>query len=88
MSITREQLAAMLMRYADSVRADTSARAELAPFADAADCSEYAVPALGWAVAGGIISGKAADTLSPADTATRAEAAAMLMRFFMLLQNK
>lgn len=78
--ITREQLALILYRYA-MLCGYESESAELAGFEDADDVSDYAVEAIRYAVAKGIISGKTEKTLAPKDGATRAEVATMLMRF-------
>ena len=79
--ITREQFVVMLYRYAEKKGYDTSARADLSGFADADAISAYAHSALAWAYASGIVNGTGAATLSPGGTATRAQSAAMLMRF-------
>ncbi len=76
-SITREQLAVMLHRFAGKPAANGPALAQK----DAKQISEYALPAMRWAVEYGIISGKADNTLDPKGQATRAEVASMLMRF-------
>ncbi len=76
-NITREQLAAMLYRYAG----EPSVSADLSAYTDAVSISPYAEKAVEWCVAEGILSGKSATTLAPQDTATRAECAAMLQRF-------
>ena len=75
-NITREQLVTMLYRYAGSPAANGS----LDGFSDAASVSAYAVNAMQWAVANGIINGSDGK-LNPQDNATRAEVAAILMRF-------
>lgn len=75
--ISREQLATMLYRYAGSPAATGS----LDSFADAAQVSAYAVDALRWAIEKGIITGKTGGVIDPKGSATRAEAAAMLMRY-------
>lgn len=75
--ITREQLAAILYRYAG----EPATAANLAGYADGASVSAYAVDAMSWCVEQGIITGTTATTLEPQGTATRAQAAAMLMRF-------
>ena len=75
--ITREQLAAILWRYAG----EPATAANLAGYADGASVSAYAVDAMRWCVEHGIITGTTAATLEPQGTATRAQAAAMLMRF-------
>lgn len=79
--ITREQMAAMLMNYANMLGLDTSARADLSAYSDQASISSWASDTMSWAVAEGIISGMTADTLAPQGTATRAQVAAMLQRF-------
>lgn len=79
-SITREQLAAMLYRYAG----EPSVSADLSAYTDAVSISPYAEKAVEWCVAKGILSGKSATRLAPQDTATRAECAAMLQRLAVL----
>ena len=81
--ITREQMAAMLYRYADYCRCDMSAGryVDLSKFSDMNEISDYAIPALRWAVGEEIIEGRTGKRLAPTDTATRAEVAVMLMRF-------
>ena len=79
-SITREQLAAMLYRYAG----EPSVSADLSAYTDTVDISPYASKAVEWCVAKGILSGKSATRLAPQDTATRAECAAVLQRFAAL----
>lgn len=76
-SITREQLAVMLYRFAGK----PTASGDVPTHSDAAKISSYAVPAMRWAVENGIISGKTDGTLDPQGSATRAEVASMLMRF-------
>lgn len=78
--ITREQLAAILYRYEGSPETTGS----LDSFRDAADASGYALAALRWASEKGILRGDQNQNLSPADFATRAEVAAMFMRFCLL----
>ena len=75
-NITREQLVTMLYRYAGSPKAD----GKLDSFFDAASVSTYAENAMQWAVANGIVNGSNGK-LNPQDNATRAEVAAILMRF-------
>lgn len=81
-TITREQLAAMLYRYAQLCGADVSVGADtnILRYADAAELSGYAVPAMQWACGVGLVLGSGGK-LSPKATANRAQAAAMLMRF-------
>ena len=75
-NITREQLVAMLYRYAGS----PAAKGSLDAFADSANVSAYAVGAMQWAVENGIVNGSDGK-LNPRDTATRAEVAMILMGF-------
>ena len=75
-NITREQLVTMLYRYAGSPKANGS----LDSFSDAASVSSYAVNAMQWAVANGIVNGSNGK-LNPQNNATRAQVAAILMRF-------
>lgn len=79
--ITREQMAAILYRYAQYKGYDVSASNDLGAYTDAAQISGYAVPAMQWVNATGLITGSTDTTLSPMDSALRAEAATILMRF-------
>ena len=79
--VTREQLAAILYRYAQYKGMDVSAKGELSGFTDAGKASAYAREPLGWAVGQGILNGKGGGILDPRGQATRAETAAMLQRF-------
>lgn len=79
-SVTREQMAVMLHRYAAWLGLDTSARADL-EFPDAGEVSDWASEAMSWAVAEGLFRGSdSTGELNPGDGATRAEAAAVMMR--------
>ena len=79
--LTREQLATILYRYAESMGYDVSASADLSGFPDADQIQSYATQALSWAVAEGLLQGFEDDTLQPQSTATRAQIATILMRF-------
>ncbi len=79
--ITREQLAAMLYRYAKMKGYDVSASASLSGYTDASSVSGWATDAMRWAVSAGLINGRTATTLAPQGNATRAEVASILMRF-------
>ena len=79
--LTREQLATILYRYAESMGYDVSASADLSGFPDAGDIQAYAMEALSWAVAEGLLQGFEDDSLQPGGTATRAQIATILMRF-------
>lgn len=76
-AITREQLAAMLWRYAGSPEAG----GDLSAFADGAETSAWAQQAVSWAVSLGLINGVDSDRLDPKGQATRAQTATILMRF-------
>ncbi len=76
-NITREQLAVMLWRYAGSPAATNK---EL-HFNDIDEAGDYALEALRWAVENGILNGYGDGRLNPAGLATRAQVAAMLMRY-------
>lgn len=80
-SITREQLASILYRYAQMKGYDVTEKADLTGYADSAAISGYAVEAMQWANANGIVNGMTATTLAPQGTATRAQVATMLMNF-------
>ena len=80
-NITREQLAVILYRYAAYKGYGTAASKDLSGFADRADVSGYAADALRWAVGAKLISGVTDTTLVPKGSATRAQAASILMRF-------
>ena len=75
--VTREQFATMLYRYAG----EPEVSGNLSAYTDASSISDWAQDAMTWAVSNGIITGVTATTLEPQGTATRAQAAAMLMRF-------
>ena len=79
--ITREQLAAILFRYAEYKGYDVSGRDSLTGYTDRGSISAYALDAMRWAVDEGLITGMTATTIVPQGTATRAQCATMLMRF-------
>ena len=81
--VTREQFATMLWRYASGKGYDVSIGEDtnILSYADFADLSEYAIPAMQWACGAGVITGVTDATLVPQGEATRAQVAAMLMRF-------
>lgn len=82
-AVTREQLAAILHRYAQHKGYDVSIgeSTNILSYSDFASISEYAISAMQWACGEGIITGVTESTLEPQGTATRAQSAAMLMRF-------
>ena len=79
--ITREQMAAILYRYAAYKGYDVSQKADLSGYTDAASISGYAKDALAWANAQKLITGVTDTTLNPQGSATRAQVAAILMRY-------
>ena len=80
-TITREQLAAILYRYAAFKGFDMTKTADLSEFTDSGKISGYAEAPLSWANAEGLINGKGGGILDPLGNATRAEVAVMLMRY-------
>lgn len=86
-NITREQLAAMLLRYSDCKKYDTAARNDLTSYADADDISAWALEALRWANAQGLVNGRTETTLVPQGDTTRAETATVLMRYLNSVAN-
>ena len=80
-NLSRQQLATILYRYATYKNFDVSARGNLVQFADRNQISDYAMDALSWANAVGLISGKSDQILDPTASTTRAEMAAILQRF-------
>ncbi|MBQ4283080.1 MAG: S-layer homology domain-containing protein [Lachnospira sp.] len=80
-NITREQIAAIMFRYAQYNGMDAITLEENLHFDDANEISEYAVSAMNWAVGTGLMKGKSTTTINPKDNATRAEIAAILQRY-------
>ena len=89
-AVTREQAAAILYRYAQSKGIDVSAGEDtnILSYADALQASEYAIPALQWAVDAGVLNGKSGNLLAPTGTATRAEIAAIMQRWCKKIVQK
>ena len=87
LNITREQIAKMLYEYANVCKYNVSDKKDLSTFTDAKSVSEWAVKYMQWATAVEMITGKPNDEaktsfrMDPKGEATRAECAAMLMRF-------
>lgn len=81
--LTREQAAAVLMRWSGLRGEDVSGRADLSSFPDACSVSPWAAESMSWAVAEGVLSGVEVDggvrELQPSGSATRAQAAALMM---------
>lgn len=86
-AVTREQLAALLCNFAAQQGMDTTARSDLSNFDDAAAVSDWAQDAVSWAHAEGLLAGTSATMLAPQGEATRAQLAAMLVRFSDYLEN-
>ena len=82
-AVTREQAAAILYRYAKSKDIDVSVgeNTNILSYVDVQQASEYAIPALQWAVGAGVLNGKNGGRLAPTGTATRAEIAAIMQRW-------
>ncbi|MBQ8524099.1 MAG: S-layer homology domain-containing protein [Clostridia bacterium] len=80
-TITREQLATIIMRYAPMEYIITEERADITHYADYKRVHDYAKDALSWANAIGLITGKTADTLAPREGATREQFAKILRCF-------
>ncbi|MCI7473123.1 MAG: S-layer homology domain-containing protein [Clostridiales bacterium] len=86
-TVTREQLATILYRYAQGKGYDVSAAGDLTAFSDSADVSAWAAEAMEWAVGSKLLSGKGGNILDPTGTATRAEVAQILMNFCQVLET-
>ena len=80
--ITREQMATMLYRFAQYKGMDAVTLQEnLTGYPDGGQVSDYAIPAMNWAIGQGLIAGMENGTLVPQGSATRAQVATILMRF-------
>lgn len=82
--VTRQELVAMLYRYARVLGMDTSGKAEFSGFADAQQIAPWAQEAVAWAVETGLLHGTDDGKLAPNSKATRAEVAALIQRFAAL----
>lgn len=80
-AITREQMAAILYRYAAFKGENTAATGDVQDYADGSKVSAYAVEAMNWAIGKGLISGVGGNRLDPTGTATRAQVATILQRY-------
>lgn len=85
--VQREQLAVVMMRYAQYLGLETPERADLSGFADADQISAYAQEAMSWANAVGLLSGKGDGIMDPQGVATRAEVAAMMARLDQMVKQ-
>ena len=87
--ITREQMVAILFKFAAANGLDTSSRStQLDSYQDVNQLSGWAKDAFSWAICNGVISGTSATKLSPKDGATRAECAVVLQRYHELLNTQ
>ena len=80
-TITREQMATILYRYAQHKGYDTTAKADLSKYTDAAQIGPWATEAIRWANAEGLVNGTSTTTLTPKGSATRAQVAVIPTRF-------
>ena len=80
-SVTREQMAEILYRYAEYKKLDVSARADVSAFGDGSSISSWAEQGVLWAVSTGLIQGVSATKLAPSALSTRAQVATVLMRW-------
>jgi hypothetical protein len=79
--VTREQIASILYRYAERSGRSTSGASELTAYSDARAVSAYALDAVRWANANGLMQGRSASELAPGGDASRAEVATLIMRY-------
>ena len=89
LNITREQMAAMIYRYMTYKNMDLSVgeNTNILSYADCSNISDYAIPAMQYAIGSGIIKGVTDNTLEPQGISTRAQAATVFMRTFKLLKK-
>ena len=80
-TLVRQNMVTFLLRFANTMGIDTTARADLSGYTDAGEIMPHAQDAMQWAVAEGIISGMSADTLGPNGLANRAQIATIISRF-------
>ncbi len=86
-SVTREQMAAILYRYAQSTGTDTGASADISLFEDRNMVNDYAVAPLSWANAVNLINGVTETLLDPLGNASRGQTAAIIMRYEQQIQG-
>lgn len=87
-TLTREQTATLLFRYADRKKYDTEPRADLSGYKDYDKIGSYAMEAISWANAMGIIKGVSANSLDPRGNCTRAQVSEMFRLFCMNVENQ
>ena len=78
---TDEELAVFLYNYSQKKGYDVSELADISKYTDAGKISKWARTGIQWAIAAGMISGTTDTTLSPKDTATRAQVAVIIMNY-------
>ena len=86
-ALTRQQLVAILYRYANLMGYPTDGATEITTFPDHATVSDYAKDAMAWAVGNGIVAGTSDGRLNPGGTATRAQFAVIMYRFDQKFAN-
>ena len=79
--ITREQMATMLYRYAQTKGGELTYASDLSAFRDGDTTADWSREAMLWAVENGLLSGKGGGILDPSGTASRAEVAQILMNY-------
>ena len=79
--VTREQCVTILYRYAKTKGMDVSGLADLSVYTDAGDVSDWALDAMQWAIAAGIVQGRTATTIAPGESSMRAEVATIFVRY-------
>ena len=84
--LSREQMAALFMKYAEATGVDTSVRADISSYTDI-NPNSWSYDALSWAKAVGLLSGVSDTTMAPQATATRAQIAAVLQRYCETVAN-
>jgi len=87
-TVTREQMAVILYRYAKYKGYDVSAKADLSAYTDADEVSEWAVEAMEWAVGCKLIQGLTTTRLAPSQGTTRAQVATLIYRFATANEKK
>lgn len=80
-NVSRQQLVAMLYRYAKLQGVSVDTLANISSYPDSGSVANYAKDALAWAIANGIINGTSDGRLNPEGTATRAQFAVIMFRF-------
>lgn len=90
-SITREEMATMLFRYAKALKMDVSAKGNMSSFGDSNDVASWASEAMAWCVGAGLINGVGdpalGTILAPSKTASRAEIATIMQRMVKLMMQ-